>query len=560
MMFKKQLLPVLSLCILFTGSLFAQLDTLSVPAETAEGDYYINSLHEFVVGDTNAAGEQLHDVYKLERGKLYVIDKAVDLRNPVQLVAEPPVENDPSKAMPKILSNTTDDGQSATHNLINVWADFTLKNIWLAGMSLNGSERGWGYPGNAISVLDSFVTITLDGIWLDYNGWSCIGANKPHTSWFVNNYHARNLQNPGDQWTTFAFFLEHAAQIDTFVVTNSTYFQSNSFFLFPPAVVNYFKVDHCTFVNILKWPFHSTQWQREAYLTNNIFYNCSALSLTENEEEGQDSDSQEFGLVNIDTLAANAVDSINAGPYTIPEADRIFEVKNNLYYWSDGVQDYWANNDSVKAAVWMNARTQAMFDDDANYPHLVAENNWNQDPMFNDFALLDSADAKLAAVCKSIREGTTYQWDWDSDMDTYPELYELIHEYPLPEDFRSYSGLVGTDGKPLGDLKYYPDQTSVEENLIAASEFTLKQNYPNPFNPTTTINYRLNTNDQVKLTVYNMMGAEVKSLVSEGQKAGKYSVTWNATNNAGVKVTSGVYFYKLEVGSNIAVKKMLLLK
>jgi hypothetical protein len=108
-------------------------------------------------------------------------------------------------------------------------------------MNLGHTDRGWGYPGQAIAVQDSFVTVRMDGVWLDYNGWSMIGTVAPHTSWFINGLHARNQQNPGDQWTTFAFWFENAAVVDTFVVTNSTWFQANSFFLFPPPVVTVFQ-------------------------------------------------------------------------------------------------------------------------------------------------------------------------------------------------------------------------------------------------------------------------------------------------------------------------------
>ncbi len=558
----KQLLFVMSICLTFVGSLFGQApDTVYVPAETPTGDYYINSIIDYIVADTNTAGEQLHEVYKLERGKAYLLDQAADLRNPVKIVADPPIANDPEKAPAKVFSNTTEAGETSTQNLFNVWADFTIKNVAISGMSINGSTRGWGYPGNAISVLDSFVTVTLDGVWLDYNGWSCIGAAVPHTSWHINNLHARNEQNPGDPWTTFLFFLEQATVLDTFIIKNSTYFQSNSFFLFPPAYTKYLEVDHCTIVNTLKWPFHSTQWL-EAKITNNIFYNVSALSLTENEEEGQDPDHLEYGLVNVDTLVGNEQGG-TPGPYTIPEADRMITVKNNCYFWDNGVQDYWADNDSVKASVWMNSRTQAMFDNDADWPNLVAESNWNQDPQFNDFTDgLAEASAKLAQVCKDFRTGSMYQWDWDSDMDTYPELYELIHEYPLPEKFRSYSGLMGTDGKPLGDLNHYPpDVTAVEANTnVTPAEFELGQNYPNPFNPSTTINYRLNQQGDVQLTVFNILGKKVKTLVNEHKIAGNYSMTWDATDETGNRVTSGLYIYKLKMGSNVHMKKMLLLK
>ncbi len=557
-MSKKKLLLVLGFCVLFSGSLFAQSDTLYVPAETAEGEFYINSLVKYVAGDTSAAGEQLHDVYKLERGKFYVLDSPLNLRNPVEIYADPPEPGDPAKVPPKILSNVTVDGVTATGNLIQLWADFTIKNVWLAGMNLGHTDRGWGV-GQAIAVQDSFVTVNIDGLWLDYNGWSMIATEAPHTSWFINGLHARNQQNPGDQWTTFAFWFENAAVVDTFVVTNSTWFQANSFFLFPPPVVQYLKIDHCTFVNTLKWPFHRTQWQREAYITNNIFYNAGALSMTEAEQEGQDSDNIEFGIINIDTLVANADPAIEPGRWTIPEEDRIFHVKNNLYYFSDGVQDYWDDFPDVKPALWMNSRTEAMFANNDTWPNLVAENNWNQDPLFNDFPALADANDWLYAVLTSIREGSIFEWDWD--VNKGEDFYRLIHEHPLPENFRSYTGLLGTDGLPLGDLRYYPDVTSVKDERSFPVAFRLEQNYPNPFNPSTTINFALPQQAQVTLEVYNMLGQRVATLVSgEELTAGHHNVVWNGRNQMGYPVASGVYIYRIQAGDFTDAKRMMFLK
>jgi len=72
------------------------------------------------------------------------------------------------------------------------------------------------------------------------------------------------------------------------------------------------------------------------------------------------------------------------------------------------------------------------------------------------------------------------------------------------------------------------------------SAFRLEQNYPNPFNPSTSISYQLTTRSNVSLKVYNVLGAEVASLLDVRQQAGHYSVTWNAGN-----LPSGVYLYQL---------------
>lgn len=90
--------------------------------------------------------------------------------------------------------------------------------------------------------------------------------------------------------------------------------------------------------------------------------------------------------------------------------------------------------------------------------------------------------------------------------------------------------------------------------------FSVSQNYPNPFNPTTEILYTLPRAEKVSIVIYNTLGQKVKTLVSESQTAGYHSVVWDATNDAGQKVGSGMYLYRVKAGEFSAVKKMLLLK
>ncbi len=90
--------------------------------------------------------------------------------------------------------------------------------------------------------------------------------------------------------------------------------------------------------------------------------------------------------------------------------------------------------------------------------------------------------------------------------------------------------------------------------------FALDQNYPNPFNPTTVINYQLPAQRAVTFTVYNAIGQEVVTLVNEVQPAGNYSVMWDGKNQAGYAVSTGVYIYKLQAGSFVDIRKMMLLK
>lgn len=99
-----------------------------------------------------------------------------------------------------------------------------------------------------------------------------------------------------------------------------------------------------------------------------------------------------------------------------------------------------------------------------------------------------------------------------------------------------------------------------EEGDLAVQSFQLYQNSPNPFNPTTQITYQLPEAADVQLVVYNLLGQKVKTLVNAHQMPKTYRVTWDGTNEQGVKVASGVYIYRLKAGKHIATRKMILMK
>ncbi len=110
----------------------------------------------------------------------------------------------------------------------------------------------------------------------------------------------------------------------------------------------------------------------------------------------------------------------------------------------------------------------------------------------------------------------------------------------------------------LRSLRYFNQiVVGVEEhnNGIVPSQFVLEQNYPNPFNPVTMINYQLATTNDVLLRVFDLLGREVMTLVNGRQEAGRYGVEFNPHN-----LGSGVYFYRLEAGSFVSQKKMILMK
>ncbi len=99
---------------------------------------------------------------------------------------------------------------------------------------------------------------------------------------------------------------------------------------------------------------------------------------------------------------------------------------------------------------------------------------------------------------------------------------------------------------------------SVDPNNKNLKVFALMNNFPNPFNPSTVIRYQLSASSNVSLKIYNLLGQEMRTLVSSRQNAGWHTVQWDARDNYGKQAASGVYLYRLTAGNFSETKKMIL--
>jgi hypothetical protein len=129
-----------------------------------------------------------------------------------------------------------------------------------------------------------------------------------------------------------------------------------------------------------------------------------------------------------------------------------------------------------------------------------------------------------------------------------PKSYSFTDEPRGGREFKYRLKQIDLDGS----YEYSDVVTALLENV---SEFVLDQNFPNPFNPVTRISYTLPERASVRLKVYDMLAKEVSELVNGYQEAGRYEVTFD-----GSSLSSGTYFYKLEAGSFVEVKKLVLIK
>ena len=133
----------------------------------------------------------------------------------------------------------------------------------------------------------------------------------------------------------------------------------------------------------------------------------------------------------------------------------------------------------------------------------------------------------------------------------------LINDIPGFQNFNTNQLVDEELGKYVGAEGTY---TNIDEGNIISKDFTLYNAYPNPFNPVTTIHYELSKDLDVKISVLDLNGKYVKQLVHGSQNAGIKSVLWNGTDNAGLKVGSGIYFYRIQLNRHSETKKMILLK
>ena len=132
----------------------------------------------------------------------------------------------------------------------------------------------------------------------------------------------------------------------------------------------------------------------------------------------------------------------------------------------------------------------------------------------------------------------TWTWDvWSSDG------FEYVPSSSGPRTITvDVSEVLGIDGANL------------------PKEFALHNNYPNPFNPVTNIVYDIPEVTDVTLEIYNVMGQRVRTLAQGSHEAGRYQIVWNATNDFGQALSSGMYIYRIQAGDFVSVKKLVLMK
>jgi len=127
------------------------------------------------------------------------------------------------------------------------------------------------------------------------------------------------------------------------------------------------------------------------------------------------------------------------------------------------------------------------------------------------------------------------------------------------QECKATASYIQGDGK-FGSSAFASVSLEGRSPVLLPESYDLGQNYPNPFNPETTINYQLPEAGRVVLKIYNTLGQEIRTLVSEEKEAGYHEARWDGKDDKGVAVSSGVYVYRIQSGEFVKARKMLFLR
>jgi hypothetical protein len=433
----------------------------------------------------------------------------------------------------------------------------TFKNLYLLAAATNNTANA---AGQAFQVSADNVRLTVDNCVFD--GWQGfgIGYNGQWDDFFISHSVFRNFVHP-NQWYVGEVIRNTwpgEAYTDTMSFVGNTMLCINGYAAAPVTkwFTRYFEFVGNKVLYTFKNPFFIFN-VTDAKINDNVFYANYSGGVDQTEHPWWDNlfvPDSTYGVIALQPLSTDNATMFNPGDPAAAEGLRKVEVKNNTYFWPLAITSFWddwnrTQANKIRTPRFMNEPTIAMFADDAKYPNLVESGNVNVDPGF------------MASLDPAILDGTT-----GNDIG-FIEYFQQIRGATAATDVWGYgitqvSGAVDwTPTWPLPEAEFLT--TSVDDNGHAGNTpegFALVQNYPNPFNPTTSMIYKIAQPAEVKLSIYNLRGQMVRTLVDERKGAGIYTVQWDGRDQFGKSVASGVYLYKLEAAGFVQARKMLLVK
>ncbi len=519
-------------------------------------------LNDQILGDTLANGTRRDSscTYILQRGGLYYLNRTITTRSwwGLNIVAQDSAGN-----IPLILMDTQP-GTSrppGTFALLN--SNLYLQNLEISGFNELVPANLGGLQGQFFNTGSKRHRIVVDScIFTNING-QFIRTDQDSNVIILTNSTLANMGFLGTSNFGAGKALDvRAGYTDSLVVVNNTFVNSQDRIIrhFQSTnIINYLLFDHNTVVNGMSY--HGLlslgRMGARGIITNNLLVDAFALGNdTDAVRQAEFTDSREldaFGFARMSWVIANPDSAFNT----------FWTIHKNYYVVSDSGQAFftYASSNPIVAnppltagnplTYFINGKLGA---DSAtafqsatvnlnNTPNLMmAMLKWYRRP----FNTVDSGAGKT-------KQTTYFTLKNDYDRRGYRYLRDTM-DCAYSTSSPLYTAADG--GLPVGALTWFGmTPTGVSTPPGVPSEFSLLQNYPNPFNPSTKISFTLGKSAYTTLTVYNILGQRVSTLLAGAMSAGSHEVTFDAK-----RLSSGVYFYRLESGAQVAVKKMMLLK
>lgn len=473
----------------------------------------VGSLDNAILGDTTANGARVdtNTVYVLERGGYYLTTGTIENRFPLTVVAA-----EGTGARPVVQPSVGEGGTSA--NSFDPRANITLR-----GLKITNKDNGGGVDLRIMRIRADGIRIVIDSCHLDVSGQSALRFDSKKTKVYFTNSIVSNIGATSDPNNGRAFD-DRGNDIDTLVIMNSTFYNLTSTVLRDGGGwIKYFQFNHNTIVNTGQRGLDVGEAVTVKF-TNNLFINPGVLGNSPWAEPP-------FRVVLlVDSLLSDTVDGIHV-------TQSVLISHNNIY--SDAAINV-AQGDSATMIPNFNATAQAYIDAAGTGNTITSESvGFTNGP----------------AVPTDVV--TTFYAD-PNNTPPYDVAGEPF-EFSYPNTAASYTG--GSDGKPLGAINWFGMLVDVRGyESPAPDNYELFANYPNPFNPSTHIKYSIPNESHVVLTIYNIVGQKIATLVDQIQEGGTYTANWSGASDNGIRVSSGLYLYRLEAGNFTATRKMILLK
>ena len=588
---------------IITTMVYAQVPATQDTIVIASGDGNAGLLEATINGDKDGNNVRIHPnrVYKLAPGFHFVLS-AINVNNDTGTIR---IVGETGGKKPVIIPLTTNN-KGPGQNKVN--GSLELKNLHIQGRD----DQGGKWKGHLFEVNGANRSLFVEDCLIEFpeRGFYLQSVTSGLTIEMRNNYF-RDMFVMQAQYSGNVINAK-GVPIESLIFENNTVSNSGMPMLMQNQMVTYALINHNTFINTTTTVFLNPYYY-EAYITNNLFYNANTIG-TNAEAALAEPDGQAIALVGIDELDINigsagiplyAMDGSQTSviaPYNDVSQLKIY-VADNIYFNEATLDKY--NNGFYSAAfpnvapesylystnpgphkvdvpvLFMGAREDALFNGNAN---ISRENNIiGQDPGLGTEAI-SVAEAEQLAIWQRLRlevpgevrtpDMTSYYFgDFDpttipgiesEDSDGILKFSNLIEDFSINPSFAS-----NIDGHTIGALHWTSEIDSYDPvdglaDIIAAYQSTLSidevgpmnvfelKTSPNPFNTNTSIAFNMPSSSHVKISVYNILGAHIATLVDGVTDAGQQSVIWNAKD-----VKPGLYFCKLESGTLSKTIKML---